>query len=558
MRLEEHIFTWRRIAAVIISVLVCMSMCMPVFAVEKTYKITFRLQNRDGQVTDTVSYDIEKGQTYGDDEDDAVSVRDTFYYKGTDYDLVSDEDTEGTAESDITFTYKEHQDKSFEYILKCVDRNGNLLKKSGTEIPAGGSAEIDVPSELTNAGGVKYVTSEKDYTVKYSRSTSGRTIVYTPAEDTENGQYTVEVRYVDEDGDVLQTRTFTVNKRDVYFYAPTTFSLTESGSTVYYTAMDGENTMIHHEASDRSTKSYIIRYSAVSNGGYADDEEDTTESAYTWFIMQYDAKTNESLGVVKKEVDPESTVTFDPEKEGTVDGYTVNKAFRKVFSHTYGDKSHVTNVYYDPDGWENSSDVQKREITINYVNIKDGSVLTTKKQTVTSEHDTRISFPDSFDKDGAHYLRVDGQAAYVDHNYYSPKEIYTVYYRNEKDTDFAHVVIRKTEIIETKVYKDDTTYEIQPGYTRTIMTDTDSGQSTVIGTEDYHGSQINGSDSGNTSIDGLNKDEIQTPKGNIDLSSRNSSDDGRTKAVIIGIAAAVIILILLLMKRRKNRQTKTE
>ncbi|MGN0709796.1 MAG: hypothetical protein ACI4LM_06105 [Anaerovoracaceae bacterium] len=553
----------KKIITTVLAMLVCMTMCMPVFAAGEMHKIIFRLENSEGGVTDTVTFNIEDGQTYGADADDAVSVRDTFYYKGKDYDLVSEGATEGKAESDVTFTYMEHKDKSFKYELRCVDRDGNLLKKTETEIPAGGSAEVSVPSEITAAGDVKYTTTEKDFTVKYSNSTSGRTIVYKPASDSESGQYTVEVRYVDAAGKVLQTRSFTVNKRDVYFYAPTTFALTESGSTVYYTAADGENTMIHHVPSDRSTTSYTIKYNSVSSDGSSDGSSGTAEeTAYKWYIMQYDARTNESIGVVKKEVDPGSTVTFDPEKEDTIDGYTVNKAFRKTFSHTYGDKTHVTYVYYDPDGWKNSSDVQTRDITIKYVNIKDGSVLKTMTKTATSEHDTRIDFADSFDKDGAHYLRVDGQAAYVDHNFYSPKEVYTVYYRNEKDTEFKHVVITKTEVVETKVYRDDTQYEIEPGYTRVIATNQDNGQSQVIGNEDARGDQINGSgndkDGADVSVDGLKTKDIETPKGNIDLSRKNGSSDNKRTAAIAGAAAALLLVLLILFMRKRRNSSKEE
>lgn len=658
--------------AAALSLCLCAAMGAPVAAAdtssetENTYTITFELKKSDN-TTETKTFEIAAGETYGADADDAVSVRDTFFYEGVDYDLVSGQETEGTAEGDLTFTYREHRDEGFVYVLNCVDENGTTLRTVQTEIPADGSATVQVPSELTSGDRV-YRTSEKDFEVRYDDSESGRTIVYT-ADSTaqQEGSYTVEVRYVDESEQILQTRTFLVKNRDVYFYAPTTFALTGDGVTTYYTASGAEDTMIVH-AKDDAARNYTIHYreiestaessdsdeesgeSAADSSDEADsgqavsdssdeaesdqtvsDSSDEAESGQTvsdstdeadsgqtvsdntddsesgktisdsgtteadssasadagtegedseagnastadssqtasgkWFIMQYDSSTNKCIGVVTREIGADGTASFDPMTEDTIEGYQVNKAFQKTITFRAGSGSRVTYVYYDPDGYSNSSDLPDRTISIRYVDIATGSVLETKSVSAVSTHDTHIDFPASFDLNGIHYLRVDGQVAGVDHNYFSPKQIYTVYYRDANNTDFENVVIRTSEIIETEVISGTTTYQVAPGVTRVLATDTSTGQSSIIATEDASGEQIqdsgtgadSGTDSADVSIDGVQADEIQTPQGNIDLSKKNgSAHQGMPAAMIIrivAIAAAAVFLICLLVRRKRN------
>jgi hypothetical protein len=280
------------------------------------------------------------------------------------------------------------------------------------------------------------------------------------------------VNYVDADTDEqIASRTFTVNGKDVSFSAPTVFASTDDGKTVYYQAVDKDSTLIHHAAAD-GAKTYTVYYRNTASA----------EGAYTWYIMQYDASDNTCLGIVKKEVQPGETVTFDPTSENTIDTYTVNNNFSRTLEHTYGDEEHVSYVYYDPEGYKNTTDLPDREVIVKYVDIATKSVLKTITVTVKSDSDTTIHFDDSFDLNNVHYVRIDGQSASAEHNYYSPRSTYTVYYRDAANTEFENYVIHTTEVIETTVDQGTTRTVVNPAVTRVTAVNTANGQSTTLAT----------------------------------------------------------------------------
>lgn len=373
--------------------------------------------------------------------------------------------------------------------------------------------------------------------------------------------------------------------------APKAFSVTEDGKTVNYKAEDATN--ITHKVSD-TTRTYTIRYQKQT----ADSDQ-----SYSWYVLLYNSETNRCIDSKVVEVKPGKDGTFTPEKKITKNGitYTINKAFDKSFTHSYDDSNHTMYVYYDPEGYSNSSEVKTREINIQYVDIANGNVLQSRTQTVTSEGDTRIDFPDSLDINDVHYLRIAGQAAYVDHNFYSPKETYTVYYYDENNTAFQKVILTREEVQEVTVTDVGTTYRVIPGITRTVMRNTDTGVSTVVSTNDSTGASIapvaagsvsngtentgnstdanteNGNegsdenssaaaagtdnnaagsdkDSGDVSIDGVQADEIQTPESNIKLNSDKDKNSTRNLVImVISIAALAVcaVLAVLLVRRRK-------
>ena len=140
----------------------------------QTYTITFDLGSGK-----SVQFKIPAGASYGADADDTVSVRDTFYYDGVDYDLYPDaQHTEGTASGDITFYYTPHEDKSLTYTLNCVDENGVILKTIPITLTPNTTPKIEVPEELTIDNTV-YTTDEKSFSVDYNNNESlSRSVVY--------------------------------------------------------------------------------------------------------------------------------------------------------------------------------------------------------------------------------------------------------------------------------------------------------------------------------------------------------------------------------------------
>lgn len=521
---------------------------------------------------------MKKGETYGPDINDTVSVRDTYFDKetGKDYDLQGDVPAKGSSGT-ATFNYVEHTDSALTFTLYCVDENGRELDKKITTIPANGKANIVFPSEL-KIGNTVYTTNEKSFIVDYNNNASlSRSVVY-KVKDTD-GAYSVAVNYVDEDNKVLATRTFTVNGKKVEFSAPTVFAVTEGNKTVYYQIKNEKDAVITHNPDDNNRK-YTIQYVNAANTG----------ASYSWYIMQYDASDNKCLGVIKKEVKKGQTVTFDPSTDNTINGYTVNGNFKNELSHTYGDANHVSYVYYDPEGYHNTTDVPDKTVTVNYVDIATKSVLKTAQVNLNKTEDTQINFDNSFDLNGIHYVKVDGQLASTEHNYYSPRTAYTVYYRDINNTDFEHVVIHTEEVLETVVTKGTTRTIVNPIVRRVTVVNTETGETETIAVEDAAGNtiQTNGTassnssnnngnssnnaaasnDNGNSSdnnnsdngtdnvIDGIKAEDIDTPQGNINLKGSRAKDNSRV-ILYSGLAAGIaLVFFIILFYKRKHKKAE--
>lgn len=552
-------------------------------AAQQTAKtVTFELYNSDG-TEKTISFTLNNGETYGSGLNDAVSVRDTYFDKdtGKDYDLISSRQ-DGT---NVIFTYNQHKDNELTYTLKYVDENGLQLGENKITLKPGSTRTITVPSgdvpEEIEYKGILYSLVDKQkqsFNIDYNDTQSlSRSFVY-KVKDTD-GAYTVAVNYVDEDNKVLATRTFTVNGRQVVFSAPTVFAVTEGNKTVYYQIKDEKDAVITHNPDD-STRTYTIQYVNAANVG----------ASYSWYIMQYDASDNKCLGVIKKEVKKGKTVTFDPSTDNTINGYTVNGNFEDKLSHTYGDANHVSYVYYDPEGYHNTTDVPDKTVTVNYVDIAAKSILKTAQVNLNKTEDTLISFDDSFDLNGIHYVRVDGQLASTEHNYYSPRTTYTVYYRDINNTDFEHVVIHTEEVLETVVTEGTTRTIVNPIVRRVTVVNTETGETETIAVEDAAGNtiQTNGTassnssnnnginnnnatasnDNGNSSdnsnsdngtdnvIDGIKAEDIDTPQGNINLKGSQAKDNSRV-ILYSGLAAGIaLVFFIILFYKRKHKKAE--
>lgn len=539
--------------------------------------VTFILHNSDGKEK-TISFTLKDGETYGPDLSDTVSVRDTYFDKetGKDYDLKGEVPASGSRVT-ATFNYVEHTDSALTFTLNCVNENGGILKTIERPLePTNTPQTIEVPEKLKIDNTV-YTTDEKSFSVDYYNNESlSRSVVY-KVKDTD-GAYSVTVEYVDEDDKVLATRTFTVNDRQVVFSAPTVFAVTEGNKTVYYQIKHEKDAVITHNPND-GTRKYTIHYVNAANTG----------ASYSWYIMQYDASDNKCLGVIKKEVKKGKTVTFDPLSDNTINGYTVNGNFKEPLSHTYGDANHVSYVYYDPDGYHNTTDVPDKKVTVNCVDIATKSVLTTQQVDLNKTEDTLISFDKDLYLNGIHYVRVDGQLDHTEHNYYSPRTAYTVYYRDINNTDFEHVVIHTEEVLETVVTEGTTRTIVNPIVRRVTAVNTETGETETVAVEDAAGNtiQTNGTassnssnnngnssntaasnDNGNSSdnnnsdngtdnvIDGIKAEDIDTPQGNINLKGSRAKDNSRVILYSGLVAGIALVFFIILIYKRKHKKAE--
>jgi hypothetical protein len=588
-----------QVSAVVMSVFMMATVAMPVWAddaenadstgnvvtapASSSEETEYTIRFLDGN-TVLETFNASAGETWGPSGD--ISVRSTFYKDGKDYDIVSGPDGSLNASSpclqadakklitdNMVFTYKAHSDSILpeSKTYKCLTEDGSLLYTFT-------GSEDQIPKTL-ESGSKVYVRSTRN---NDSEDSAVVNVYYTLQKDTDTA-YTVNVEYIDDaDNSVITTRSFFVRGKKHVFIAPKTFSMTKDGETVYYRAVG--STTITHQVSD-TARTYQIRYKKLT--------ADSSES-YNWYILFYSSETNRCIGSDVVEVKPGAQAVYKVQKTMEVNGtnYTVNKLFdQDTLSHEYADTNHTTYIYYDPEGYNNSSEVKTKDINIQYVDIANGNVIQSITQQVSSDADTKLSFPDSIDANGIHYLRVAGQVASVDYNYYSPKEIYTVYYYDENNTEFRTSVIT-TEEVQEVIVPGQTTYRVLPGITRTVVTNTDNGVSTVIATNDATGAEIiptpadniqlsnesSGSDENSSSteasstsagsadtgsddsqdvtIDGVQADDLQTPEGNIslDATAEDSSSVKTAVLVIIGIAAlaACAIAAILLVRRARS------
>lgn len=545
-------------------------------ATEENHDCTIELVDTDGNILAT--YYANAGDTYG--PDGTVYVGYSCDAGGKVYQSVNN-DYQGTVdsgESMITIQYKEVEEQA-------PDSTVYILASDTNAIIGQAADESQLKSEVVSGD----VTYERNG-AKVEKDENGAYVVrYTPSKDSPKSSI-VKVTYVTTDDNGNEQ---TIAEREVstdlkQFIAPKVFSRSTDGKATYYTAV-GKTTI---DLQKDITAPLKVEYKEI------------VDEPYSWYIFLYSSQTNRCIDVQTVEVKPGETASYDAADSITVNGsnYTRNKAFNASYTHEYNDNNHSTYVYYDPEGYSNSSEIQKKTITVQYVDIATagtGSVKVLQQSTpeVSSDKDTTLTFPDSIDVDGVHYLRVAGQVASVDYNYYSPKNLYTVYYYDENNTEFRTSVITTEEVQEVTVTNGPTTYRVIPGITRTVVTNTDNGISTVLSTNDATGAALittpagniqlgdgtgstDGSDntsavasgseettaaatsagsdddSAGVSIDGVHVDDIQTPESNVWLNTKEDSSASVRNMIliIIGIAAiaACAIATWLLVRRSKR------
>jgi hypothetical protein len=164
----------------------------------------------------------------------------------------------------------------------------------------------------------------------------------------------------------------------------------------------------------------------------------------------------------------------------------------------------------------------------------------------------------------------------VEISYYSPRDTYTFYYKNKNDVNFYTIRTETTE--EVEVLDNNVTWTVIPGITRVVITNQTTGVSRTVGTFGLNGQGIGGNGNGGNAagnangngganqnagndqgnggsdqgIDGIDSDEIQTPRGNINL-DKNTSTAKPIGIIIAVIAAAGILAVLLIFFLRKKK-----
>ena len=578
----------------------------PSTATEKDYDVAIRLVAITDEGESVLQTQYGKyGDSFG--PQGTLVVRDTYYDQSTksDYDLLtakgeSTKQTDPSAFSgtltagqktikpELTFYYVKHAEDERTITLNAVTPEGTVLKSIQKTITQ--DTDVEAAKELGEKfteNGLVYVAPSEMYTMLFTGDTV-QNITYAVAGSIESEGYYITVKYVDSDSkQVLASRQVFVKSNDKAkkYIAPRTLAITNDGKTTYYKVDQNkkDNSYEFTHKKDSTKREYTVYYiNDVKN-----------RQDYTWYILQYDAATNQCIHIIQRTVKYGETVEFNAKKEDLPKGYTVNQSFNKVLKHTYGDGERSTYVYYDPEGY-NTKTVHKKDVTFRYMVIDDtvnGHEIFPEETDLIKTHmevtdqkpdsaddqdrdtvaETEYKLPERISYKGEEYELVKGQVNPVLLSYYSPRSTYTFYYKNVKDVNFYTI---KTEIIhEAEILDGHITYVIVPGVTRTIITQVGTGISRPVQVNDNTGAEIgnngdanaNGANGGDanggdanggtdTSIDGIDTDEIQTPQANIKLDEKNGNNFPVVPIVMAVAVAGLLLMASGLMIRRKKLQ----
>lgn len=343
-----------------------------------------------------------------------------------------------------------------------------------------------------------------------------------------------KVQFTTKEGtnDLLMQKSFHVNDQDYTYMLPKTMKI----NNVYYTLADNQENIIHHAVSS-DVREYTVYYKKM-------DEN----ASYKWSIYKVDASTNKILGeVVQLEVQPGQSVEYQVEKEykdsdGNV--YTVDQGMSQVLKHSYGESEHVSYVYYNPKGY---TAPKSYIVEVQYKNIATDETIASQKIEINKkDEDTTIDIVKELTVNQQQYVLVNGQSITINHSFYSPRRIYTIYYRNVNDPINVDTEIIREEVIE--VEGQSSVIGGQTIYRRNNQT----GAFSTVGVENRDGSENNSNEGSTSSIDGINVEDEAVPQANIDAQSQESSSS-QVYYLVAGLLAFLVVIVIIL-KRKKHRK----
>ena len=466
--------------------------------------------------------------------------------------------------------------------ITYVNEQGVEIAKQAIEGITSETASSSDPMAVTLKKVINVEGSDKSHTIYRAISNSDKVYAVYPGtteftvtcraiastKTAEGGFYVAKIRYwqVDDSGNKVGSTPLMVDTVSVY-------------SKKVYTAPDYFYTRAFDESGTETVKEYELQSSAVitmdpldttgvSESGIKYFDVNYTAAipgdTQTWVISLADGTTIDSatgkpkvLSTVEISVAAGETATYTPAKidyNGTA--YVPFNA--SELTYTYGGDPEST-VYYVPEGYTPS---ESYEVTVNYVNIADNSVVSSQFVTISPDitEDVQIGpAPDTFDANGATWVKLAGQSSAISHGYYTPYRTYTVYYRDSNDSRYENTVI-------TRVIPGTTTYTVVDNGTTTTGADGDGattagladGDALIAGV-DADGDGVLANEDGTTTQEEREIADDATP-----LASGTDLDSGNaiaTYAPAIGVgivAVAAIAIILFMLAKRKKKQEESE
>lgn len=419
-------------------------------------------------------------------------------------------------------TYVQNPDASIEGSINYVDINtGKIvmtetfsgiseepktvsIKKSFTAVEPGTNDEAKYYRTISSLGGSKVTLSlpNADQPGKASYTVN---VVEVKGMDKES--YTVLVKYVDENDNLLWSDTVNVKGFGYRYTLPNTFSIKTSdgsknsegqeltnydkvkefaegvnfyhlkkvvgGKVVYDGSEDGEPSaqaesdaagIPTYAANEGNGTALVLTKDLVTSGFVMEDDQRVVKAVYDsqdvdkevdFTLIEMDGESGKELGRVEATVDPDNAFSYTVENKVFTDKnktYVPWAGHPEKIEYSWEDLSDGVDlmqyVYYVPEDYVPGDGY---DITIQYVNILNGDVLRTQTLPVDPEITDYVTFvgDPSFTQNGNEYVRLAGQGSGIRHAYFSPNRTYTVYYRDVNDVISANTVITNTQIINT-------------------------------------------------------------------------------------------------------------
>ena len=537
----------------------------------------------------------------------------------TTYKLDENGNTDCTFDSDLqafVVTYTEVGQGTVEGQIRYVDTDGNLIKT----VPVSGigkdGKEVGIMESFTTAEGeadnatITYwrtISALGGKTVKLTSNNASYTVMVVEVKNMDKSSYTVTIKYVDENDKLLWSDTVDVKGYGYRYTLPNLFSIDQKyrpdqteGINLYQLAsVTGGKVVTDSQAA--GTEEIIVQNDEASeeeantpqgpssttivaedtNGtaliftkdmtNFVDDNGERTVIAkynsqnataeVKFTLVEMDGETGQELGRVTSTIKPGEKFSYNPitaaESEERLKGYVPWAGNTEEIAYTWESLGQSVDllqyVYYVPEDYVPGD---AYDVTVQYVNVVNGSVIQTQTVNVDPEitNWVEITGPQTLMQGGEEYVRLAGQDTTIRHAFLSPNRTYTIYYRNVNDTINANTIIDRVQIIQTT----------QPGTgggltaAPVAVDDAGDGPAVDAGVGAGDGTVIiNDDDNPLANLDGQDTTTERTIAEN---ENPLASGAAQSWPVIAGVAVGVIVLIGLvayfLLRRRKQANDK--
>ena len=391
--------------------------------------------------------------------------------------------------------------------IKYVELSSNAqLKEDSFTITKDEGSKLVPVDNIVEANGKYYRTLQLtgEVMAKYPGQTEFTvTCVELDGNWGENAKpYVANFRYVDADAYDAANPDAAENLRDTdaalnglldklivtkdYTYTPPAYIYIKNGDVVEYWQLvaDGGNATLDANGGialsptkDATDQTIDIAYKKMN---------ETSDAAWVVILVDATKGVNEAGRIIDQKtfhVPSGKFETYVVEEEKEVDGQTLVVVPGTGGSYTYtydsNDLVHRTVIYY---GRKGEAITDSYDVTVNFVNIANNQVLKSETATITPDYVTQrkyltVGLDESFVSGGNTYVRLNGQAAQIDHNYFNydvvggkKQKVYTVWYRDVKDDLHDTTTITTYTTVYDDVFVD-----------RGITTVTNLGTTTVAG-----------------------------------------------------------------------------